>query len=332
MCVPTKRVMSASRSSPVSIDESSNVGVWVVRGGREGETVAHNLEENVVTLGYGDWLTDADAVGSTDRDALDRIFGQRFGDEHSKTTRQRARDEILRFRDRIQIGDLVVLPLRQCPADAWIAISKVAGPMIHDPDQPVGARLRRAVNWLARRVPDSEVEPDLWSSIGQTQHTVFQPGAEDAARRILQIATHGRDPGPGSRRAPTLSGDEAGVESEGDYEIPEGAKSRVMVNRYERDPVARSQCLEHYGYGCRVCGLRFEERYGDVGREFMHVHHKTPLSEITDHDNHVVNPLEDLVPVCPNCHAMLHRPKGQTLTVEELRQRMDETAGRLSAG
>ncbi|MYB24015.1 MAG: hypothetical protein F4X37_02710 [Acidimicrobiia bacterium] len=59
---------------------------------------------------------------------------------------------------------------------------------------------------------------------------------------------------------------------------------------------------------------------------------KTPLSEIEDHENHVVNPLEDLVPVCPNCHAMLHRPKGQTLTVEELRQRMDETAGRLSAG
>ncbi len=105
-----------------------------------------------------------------------------------------------------------------------------------------------------------------------------------------------------------------------------------MVNRYERDPVARSLCLGHFGYECQVCDLRFEERYGDVGREFMHVHHKTPLSEIADHDSHVVNPLEDLVPVCPNCHAMLHRPKGQTLTVEELRQRMDETAGRLSAG
>ena len=325
--------MSASRSNPFSADESLDVGVWVVRGGREGETVEHNLEGNVVTLGWGNWLTDADAVGSADSDALDRIFDQRFRNEHLETKRRRAREDILRFRDGIEIGDLVVLPLRQfATADAWIAISKVTGPMIHDPDRPDGARLRRAVKWLARRVPKSEVEPDLQSSIGLTQHTVFQPGAEDAARRILQIASHGRDPGPRSRQSPALSGDEAGVESEDGHEIPEGAKHRVMVNRYERDPVARSRCLEHFGYGCQVCGLSFEERYGDVGREFMHVHHKTPLSEIADHDNHVVNPLEDLVPVCPNCHAMLHRPEGQTLTVEELRQRMDETQERLSAG
>ena len=315
--------MSASHSSPFSIDESSNVGIWVVRGGREGETVLHNLEENVVTLGYGDWLSDADAVGSTDRDALDQIFDQRFADEHPKTTRRRARQEILRFRDGIQIGDLAVLPLRQCAtADAWIAISKVTGPAVHEPDRPKGARLRRDVEWLARRVTEAAVEPDLRSSLRTTRNTVFQPRADDAAQRILQIATHGRDPGPRSRWLPTLSGDEAGVEYEGDYEIPEGAKSRVMVNRYERDHGARSQCLEHFGYECQVCDLRFEERYGDVGRGFMHVHHKTPLSEIADHDSHMVNPLKDLVPVCPNCHAMLHRPKGQTLTVEELRERM----------
>lgn len=288
----------------------------------------HNLEENVVTLGWGDWLTEADSVESADRDALDRIFDQRFGNEHPETTRRRSRQEILRFRDRIQIGDLVVLPLRQhATADAWIAVSKVSGPVVHDPDRPDGARLRRAVEWLRRRVPESDVESDLRSSITTRGKTVFQPQADDAARRILRIATHGKDPGPRSRPPPALSGDEAGVESEGDHEIPEGAKSRVMVNRYERDPVARSRCLEHFGYECQVCGLRFEERYGDIGREFMHVHHKTPLSEIADHDNHVVNPLEDLVPVCPNCHAMLHRPKGQTLTVEELRQRMDKTPG-----
>ena len=62
--------MSVSRSKPFSTDESLDVGVWVVRGGREGETVEHNLEENVVTLGWGDWLTDADAVESADSDAL----------------------------------------------------------------------------------------------------------------------------------------------------------------------------------------------------------------------------------------------------------------------
>ena len=117
------------------------------------------------------------------------------------------------------------------------------------------------------------------------------------------------------------------MESEDGHEIPEGAKTQVMVNRYERHPEARRRCLDHFGYECQVCGLRFEERYGELGREFMQVHHKLPLSEIADPDNYTVNPLEDLVPVCPNCHAMLHRPAGTTLTVEELRRRMDETPG-----
>ena len=65
-----------------------------------GDTVLHNLEENVATLGWGNWLTDADAAEFADRDALDRIFDQRFGEEHSESVRRRARQEILRFRDR----------------------------------------------------------------------------------------------------------------------------------------------------------------------------------------------------------------------------------------
>ena len=320
--------MTASRGSSFRTGGSSDAAVWVVRGGREGDTVVHNLEENVVTLGWGNWVTDADAVEFADRDALDRIFDQRFGEEHAESLRRRARQEILRFRDKIRIGDLVVLPLTNHePKDSWIAIGKVTGPAVLDPDQPEGARLRRGVRWLKRYVTESAAQTDLRSSIKRPRLTVFEPRADEAARRILSIATHGKDPGPHGLWEPALSGDEAGVLPEDGLEIPEGAKTQIMVNRYERDPMARRLCLEHFGYECQVCGLMFEERYGDIGHAFMHVHHKTPLSEITDHDNHVVNPLKDLVPVCPNCHAMLHKLSGRTLTVEELRQRMDEARG-----
>ena len=320
--------MTASRSSSCSTDESSDVAVWVVRGGRDGGTVMYNLNENVVTLGWGDWLAHTDAFDSVDRDALDRIFDERFGDEHPASVRRRGRQEILRFRDRIRSGDQVVLPLKNHDtADAWVAIGQVTGRAVPDPDRPKGARLRRDVTWLKKYVPESAAQPDLMSSIKRPQLSVFQPRADDAARRLLRIAIHGVDPGPDNRPAPALSGDEAGVEPEDGHEIPEGAKTQVMVNRYERDPGARGQCLDHFGYECQVCGLQFEERYGEIGREFMHVHHKLPLSEIADHNNYTVNPLEDLVPVCPNCHAMLHRPAGTTLTVEELRWRMDEAPG-----
>lgn len=318
--------MSARRPNPTSTDESTDQAVWVVRGGRQGETVMHNLEKNVVTLGYGDWITEADIVESADCGALDRDFDKRFGNDHPKGVRRRGRQEILRFRDKVLINDLVVLPLKNHElTDASIAIGKVTGLAAFDPNQPPGARLRRQVAWLAREVIWSIVQFDLRRSIERPRLTVFKPQADNAAARILRIATLGMDPGPHVRQAQALSGDEAGVVPEGDQKIPEGAKTQVMVNRYERDPEARRQCLEHFGHECRVCGLRFEDRYGAIGQGFMHVHHKKPLSEITDHDNHTVNPLEDLVPVCPNCHAMLHRPPVTTLTVEDLRDVMDKT-------
>lgn len=85
----------------------------------------------------------------------------------------------------------------------------------------------------------------------------------------------------------------------------EGSVQRVTVNRYERDPEARDQCIRHHGMRCAVCDLCFEERYGDPGKDFIHVHHTLPLHEAGG--SHSVDPKTDLIPVCPNCHAMLHR-------------------------
>lgn len=84
--------------------------------------------------------------------------------------------------------------------------------------------------------------------------------------------------------------------------------------RYERDPKNRASCLRTKGYKCVVCKFDFEEIYGERGKHFIHVHHVNPLSEIDE--EHLVDPETDLCPVCPNCHAMLHR--GESITVEEL--------------
>jgi 5-methylcytosine-specific restriction protein A len=102
--------------------------------------------------------------------------------------------------------------------------------------------------------------------------------------------------------------------------FPEGALSRVEVNRYERDPRARRKCLEHWGYSCAVCDFSFEERYGTLGRSFIHVHHLRELSQVPS--GYKVDPVNDLRPVCPNCHAMIHRGPGPALAVEELRRQL----------
>lgn len=99
----------------------------------------------------------------------------------------------------------------------------------------------------------------------------------------------------------------------------EGATYKIVVNAYERDAAARKKCIQRWGYRCSACGMSFEEKYGKLGRDFIHVHHLRPLSEIKE--QYRVDPINDLRPVCPNCHAMLHRHK-PALSIEELKVRI----------
>ena len=109
------------------------------------------------------------------------------------------------------------------------------------------------------------------------------------------------------------------LEEEGTYEIYEGGKSSIKINKYERSPNARQKCIEYHGVSCKICGMNFEEVYGEVGKGFIHVHHIKPISEIDK--EYTVDYKNDLIPVCPNCHAMLHRKiNGRNLSIDELKK------------
>lgn len=101
----------------------------------------------------------------------------------------------------------------------------------------------------------------------------------------------------------------------------EGALSVHVTTRYERDPAARKACIEAHGTSCIVCGFSFERTYGDHGKGFIHVHHLKPLSQARSGRH--TDPIKDLVPVCPNCHYMLHRGD-RLLLPEELKQMMTQ--------
>lgn len=96
----------------------------------------------------------------------------------------------------------------------------------------------------------------------------------------------------------------------------EGAATETVVTTYERNPQARRDCLKIHGFDCAVCGFNFEQVWGEIGRNYIHVHHLEPLhrgERLTD--AHV-----DLRPVCPNCHAMLHR-RQPPFSIEELKRK-----------
>lgn len=86
---------------------------------------------------------------------------------------------------------------------------------------------------------------------------------------------------------------------------PEGATSKVEVNKYERDPRNRREAISIHGKKCLACDFDFYETYGELGEDYVVVHHVVPVSQIGE--NYKIDPANDLVTVCANCHAMLHR-------------------------
>jgi 5-methylcytosine-specific restriction protein A len=105
-------------------------------------------------------------------------------------------------------------------------------------------------------------------------------------------------------------------ELEDKNEYFEGAKKHISINAYERNPEARRKCIEYFGATCYICGFNFEKVYGEIGKDFIHVHHLKQISDIGK--SYQVDPVNDLLPVCPNCHAIIHRKK-PPYTIDEVK-------------
>lgn len=97
----------------------------------------------------------------------------------------------------------------------------------------------------------------------------------------------------------------------------EGRLRQVVVNVYERSPQARRQCIDRWGTSCAACGLDMGSRYGDVAEGFIHVHHLNPLAARAA--EYEVDPVNDLRPLCPNCHGVTHL-KEPPFTIDEVRR------------
>ncbi|MGV8803485.1 MAG: HNH endonuclease [Polaromonas sp.] len=139
-----------------------------------------------------------------------------------------------------------------------------------------------------------------WSELQQSPFSSFRWGVQasgisipmpvaEALEELWQSRTAGMPSTPSSSTSATL---------------PEGAKRKVVVNAYERNPLARAACIAHYGHQCQVCRVDLGEKFGGIAEGFIHVHHIVPLASVGR--SYAVDPIHDLVPVCPTCHAVIH--------------------------
>jgi 5-methylcytosine-specific restriction protein A len=97
----------------------------------------------------------------------------------------------------------------------------------------------------------------------------------------------------------------------------EGKQKSILTTLYERNPKARGACLKHHGYKCKICGFDFEEKYGAIGKGVIHVHHINKVSGTIK--EHKIDPIKELIPLCPNCHTVVHSRK-EMFSIAEMKE------------
>jgi len=120
-----------------------------------------------------------------------------------------------------------------------------------------------------------------------------------------------------------VEGDHSEIPEEVDMTAPlyEGAVRRIAVNAYERSSAAREKCILHYGCRCAACGLILAEKYGETAQGLIHVHHLRQLAEANA--EYRVDPVADLRPVCPTCHAVIHS-QTPAFAIEEIKTMIEK--------
>lgn len=69
-------------------------------------------------------------------------------------------------------------------------------------------------------------------------------------------------------------------------------------------------------YRCEVCGFRFSDKYGRIGRDYIIAHHLVPLASVKGASK---TTLDDIALLCANCHAMVHTAR-PPLSISDLKR------------
>jgi 5-methylcytosine-specific restriction enzyme A len=180
------------------------------------------------------------------------------------------------------------------------------------------AELRPVTDVVPVSVLETKAPGIPWrKGLRSSGYTVRPPDSAGIIEAWFELDPDAEESGPGE------------LPPEGTY--VEGAVRTVLINRYERDPVARGACLDHHGRDCAACGLDLAAVYGDeLGARAIHVHHIVPMATRKGLP-YTVDPVTDLVPLCPNCHNVIHKTE-PVMTVDQFRKHILKVNQRRSRG
>jgi len=107
--------------------------------------------------------------------------------------------------------------------------------------------------------------------------------------------------------------------------VIEGAEAIVKTKVYKRSSKLREKAIQFYTVDdrikCHACCFDFEEFYGEYGKNFIEIHHQKPVFQFDgdDLERTIEEALKNVIPVCSNCHRMIHRKREKPLSIDELK-------------
>lgn len=108
-----------------------------------------------------------------------------------------------------------------------------------------------------------------------------------------------------------------------EHQMVEGRLMEDKVLRRVRNRAARQKCLEDSNFTCCVYGFNFYKVYGEIGKDFIEVHHTKPLSSYNE-EHEVLQ--SELVALCSNCHSMVHRRRPMPYSIDEIKRILEENS------
>jgi hypothetical protein len=108
--------------------------------------------------------------------------------------------------------------------------------------------------------------------------------------------------------------------------VQEGIRKIQNTPVYERSQKLRQTAIEHFtkngAIKCKACSFDFFQFYGKKGEGFIEIHHIKPVFKYSNEDmgQYIITALNNLAPVCSNCHRMIHRNWADPIMIDTLIQ------------
>ncbi len=281
------------------------MAVWVVRAGSGGEDEEYALKNNIALVF---WYELGNLRGEKKDEIRDLL--RRHNRENKRSSDVWA-SELFKFANNIIKNDYVLLPFIGKERKGLVAIGKVkeVGGRVYQ--YRARARMKGhgvhqiPVRWRAKDIPRNIFRKDFQLS---GRLTIYEIKAKDADKRIENILSLGKDPGPLKTSEPKEPENLPFPAS--DWEDP----TKLSIHKQkERNPALVKAAKSYHGAICQVCGFDFGKFYGELGKGYIEAHHLMPYSQQKEPKK--LSPKKDMRVLCANCHRMIHREKNMSLKV-----------------